>query len=223
MNRIPALALLFVATTVAADGWQDLAQVRAAALDVARENTQDGDRIETILDERVQLAACDGPLRAFKASSSGTSAMTVGVGCDAPTWKIYVPVRISAVREVVIAARPLARGTTLTPDMLRVEKRDLSALPYGYVARRELAAGQQLTRAVADGTPLGPSDLAAAAAVRRGQQVVLVGRAGGLEVRAQGKVLADAALGQRVAVENFTSRRVVEGTVRSGDIVDVGL
>jgi flagella basal body P-ring formation protein FlgA len=223
MNRILLLALLLATATAAADGWQDIEQIRAAALDVARQNTQDGDRVDAIIDERVQLAQCGGPLQAFKASASSTSAMTIGVGCDAPTWKIYVPVRISAVREVIVAARPLARGITITPDMLRIEKRDLSSLPYGYVARREAAAGQQLTRAVADGAAIAPADLAAAAAIRRGQQVVLVGRAGGLEVRAQGKALADAAVGQRVSVENFTSRRVVEGTVRSGDVVDVGL
>ena len=57
--------------------------------------------------------------------------------------------------------------------------------------------------------------------VRRGQRVVLVARAGGLVVRMDGKALASAAVEGVVRVQNRQSKRIVEGVVRAGGIVDV--
>jgi flagella basal body P-ring formation protein FlgA len=53
--------------------------------------------------------------------------------------------------------------------------------------------------------------------------VTLVGRNGSFEVRAQGKALADAGAGERVRVENLSSRRVVEGQVRADGSVLVAV
>ena len=93
----------------------------------------------------------------------------------------------------------------------------------GYVTEASALMGRPLTHPVATGAVLTGADVSIPAAVRRGQQVVLVGRAQGLEVRAQGKALADAGIDQRVSVEATSSKRIIEGTVRSADTVEVGL
>ena len=70
------------------------------------------------------------------------------------------------------------------------------------------------------GTVLSASDLAAPRLVRRGDQVALVSRRGGVEVRVSGRALGDAGENERVAVENLSTRRVLQGRVGpGGDVV----
>ena len=76
----------------------------------------------------------------------------------------------------------------------------------GRVARRMLPAGAVLAS----------TDLVAQRLIRRGDNVALVSRRGGVEVRVAGKALADAGENERVTVENLSSRRVVQGIVGSG-------
>ena len=76
---------------------------------------------------------------------------------------------------------------------------------------------------MSDGAVLFPALLAPARLVKRGQSVVIVGISGGFQVRAQGKALADAAAGDSVAVENLSSRRVVQGLVQPDGTVRVSL
>lgn len=223
---LPALFALWVSAAAQAGEvaahFQDVAKLREAAAAFAAARAQPGDRVEAIVDEHTRLPPCQAPLESYGVASSIT-AQTVALRCTRPAWTVYVPVRLQAVREVLVAARPLARGETLGADALRVERRELSTLQQGYLAPGAAIAGKQLSRAVAAGAALSPADLAAAFAIRRGQQVTLVGHAGGLEVRARGKALADAAIDQRVSVENSSSKRIIEGVVRSADTVDVGL
>jgi flagella basal body P-ring formation protein FlgA len=77
--------------------------------------------------------------------------------------------------------------------------------------RRPLAAGAVLTPAMLTDVPL----------VTRGQQVTLEVGADTMNIRMAGEALDEAALGQRVRVRNLSSERVVEGVVRSAQVVEV--
>ena len=57
--------------------------------------------------------------------------------------------------------------------------------------------------------------------VTRGQQVTLEVGADTMNIRMAGEALDEAALGQRVRVRNLSSERVVEGVVRSAQVVEV--
>ncbi len=66
------------------------------------------------------------------------------------------------------------------------------------------------------GAVLPATDLVAQRLIRRGDNVALVSRRGGVEVRVVGKALGDAGESERVTVENLSSRRVVQGVVGPG-------
>jgi flagella basal body P-ring formation protein FlgA len=57
--------------------------------------------------------------------------------------------------------------------------------------------------------------------VRRGDQVTLIARRGGLEVRSQGRALGEAGEAEQVNVENLSSRRQVRGVVNARGEVEV--
>lgn len=206
--------------------WESAERIRTLARDYAQQQASADARIEVgALDERLRLPACAQAPEAFlPGGSAGSGALSVGVRCAGPVaWSIYVPVRISQVRSVAVLTRPLAPGETVTADAITLQERDTTTLPYGFIADAMQAVGKTLRRPLAAGAVLTPDAVAAARVIRRGQSVTLLGRSGGVEVRMAGTAQGDAGVGDRLQVQNSSSRRMVEGTVRSADTVEVGL
>jgi flagella basal body P-ring formation protein FlgA len=66
-----------------------------------------------------------------------------------------------------------------------------------------------------------PAMLEAEIVIERGQTVTLVVEGDGLNISMAGRALMDGAVDQRIRVENAGSGRVVEGLVRSPQVVEV--
>lgn len=206
--------------------FQSVDSLKAAAEGYVR--AQLGDSAEIVadrLDERVRLPACAAPPNATRSGQAGNVARwTVALSCAGPqAWTLYVPVRVSQQHSVLVAARNLPAGSALVSADLRSERRDTAALAQGYLDEQTPVAGLVLSRPLAAGAVLTPSALTKAAVIRRGEAVTLVGRSGSFEIRAQGKAMADAAPGDRLAVENTSSRRLVQGRVLADGSVEVPL
>ncbi|MCC6715205.1 MAG: flagellar basal body P-ring formation protein FlgA [Gammaproteobacteria bacterium] len=177
------------------------------------------------LDPRLRLPACDTPLEGFvPGSMQGRTNVTVGVRCTGATpWTVYVPVRVSAPRPVVVLTRPVPRGAPLTAQDIDVELREVGGLGSGYFEDPAAVLGKVLTRPGSPGQVVVPTLVAGAVAVKRGQQVTLTANSGGILVRMEGTALADGSIGDRLKVKNNSSARVIEGTVLSDGSVEIGL
>jgi flagella basal body P-ring formation protein FlgA len=170
------------------------------------------------IDPRIRMPACTGELRARVVDRS-----TAEVACEAASgWRLYVPVRVRRFGDVLVLAQTVSAGAPLHSGLVRVERRELGTAQ-SPLADAGALNGMQARRTLAAGTILTSLEVVATPVVRRGQAVTLIARSGGLEVRAPGKALADAARGQRVAVEAAGSRRVVQGVVRDAAEIEVSL
>jgi len=99
-------------------------------------------------------------------------------------------------------------------------KRDTARIAGSVLSNPEAAVGRVARRALTAGSLLSATDLVAQRVIRRGDSVALVARRGGVEVRMAGKALGDAGEGERVSVENLSSRRVMQGVATElGDVV----
>lgn len=204
-------------------GLEPTAAIRSAAENHVAAQLQ-GAKVEASLDGRLRLPNCDEPLHAATFGTPTNAAWTVSVSCTHPVaWNLYVPIRISSERQVLIATRNLRAGDTISADAVGVQIRDTSQLPSGFIARSELAVGKVVRQPVAAGAALSPDALGQSPSIRRGQLVTLLSRAGPIEVRAQGKAMADGAPGDHIKVENESSRREVEGRVTDDGSVEVNL
>lgn len=224
-TRLLSIMLLSAASAGAwAQEFESAAQITAAA--EAYVGSQAGSGVETSaapLDPRLRLPACAQDLQTTAPAPNARSAWSVAVHCSAPDpWTIYVPVRVIERRRVVVVKHPLAPGMPVTADNVAIEQRDVATLPYGYIERLEEVIGKTLRKPVMVGMALSPDAVAAPTSIRRGQDVTLVSRAGGFEVRANGHALGDAANGQRVRAENDDSHRIVEGVALDGNAIEVG-
>lgn len=222
------LLIAMTATAVAEPRWQSLDGVRAAVEDFLADELEDGPgELESVtidrLDPRLKLKACTGALEpSLPRSQPSAGRLTVAVRCHEPTpWRVYVPVRIVRMVEVVVARQPLQRGIALTADDLAVERRDVADLRGAYYHAPQELAGLQTTRRLARGEIVSAGHVAEPVLVRRGHAVTLEASGGGINISAPGRALGDGSEGDPVRVRNTRSERVVEGRVIGRDRVRV--
>ncbi len=169
-------------------------------------------------------APCPAEVIADTPASARNGLVQVRVRCTGtPGWTRYVPLRIEQTGLVAVLRAPLARGQTLSAATVDWQSRDVLRLPADVLLQGNPLASLSAKRDLPAGTVLAQSQLIAPKAIQRGQAVTLVSRAEGMEIRAPGEAMADAALGSRVPVRNRSSRRIVEGIARADGTVEVSL
>lgn len=175
------------------------------------------------LDARLKLQRCSLPLTPFMPPGGRTSGHTsVGVRCEGDTpWTLFVPALVRRAQDLVVAARPIARGTTLSAADLTTVTRLLPSAPAGVLESPDFALGRVAMRDIAAGTTLNANQLKAPQLVRRGQAVTLSLASGPVAVRVAGTALKDGTLGERIPVRNVNSKRVVEGVILADGVVEV--
>ena len=175
------------------------------------------------LDPRLRLAACDSDLtQSLESPAQPVGRVTVRVSCEGSTpWTVFVPAQVRIFRPVVVVKTALKRDSIIGAGDVALVEQDVSLLNRGYVTEVEQVIGRKLTRATRTDQVLTPAMLQLAEAVRRGDQVVISARSGGINVRMQGEALSGGTLGQQISVRNLTSQRVIRARVAGPGQVEV--
>lgn len=175
------------------------------------------------LDPRLRLAACDSDLtQSLESPAQPVGRVTVRVSCEGSTpWTVFVPAQVRIFRPVVVVKTALRRDSIIGAGDVALVEQDVSLLNRGYVTEVEQVIGRKLTRATRTDQVLTPAMLQLAEAVRRGDQVVISARSGGINVRMQGEALSGGTLGQQISVRNLTSQRVIRARVVGPGQVEV--
>jgi flagella basal body P-ring formation protein FlgA len=138
----------------------------------------------------------------------------VGVGCQGPVrWTVYVAVTVESRISVLVLKHPVPRDARLTVDDVTLEPRKVTGQTTAYLTAVSDLQGRSAQRPLPMGTTLTMDMFKADLVIQHGQEVTLVAAAGGIEVRAVGRALADGASGARIKVQNLSSMKVVEGVV----------
>lgn len=122
-----------------------------------------------------------------------------------------------ALAETVIANTVIRAGSTIAPEMVRL---DPQTVPEA-LSRLEYAIGMEARVAIYPGRPVRPTDVGPPALVDRNQIVPLIYASGGLSIRTDGRSLSRAGAGERVRVMNLSSRTTVTGTVKADGSIHV--
>ena len=85
------------------------------------------------------------------------------------------------------------------------------------------AIGKKLTRPLQPDQVLAPIHVEQAEVVRRGDQVIISARSGGISVRMPGEALSDGGMGKQINVRNLGSQRVVKARVTGPGQVEVAM
>ncbi|TBU93923.1 flagella basal body P-ring formation protein FlgA [Pseudomonas dryadis] len=177
------------------------------------------------LDPRLRLPLCDKELTTtLENPAEPVGRVTTRVRCDGSTpWTVFVPGQVRLYREVVTLARPVKRESVLAEMDLALAERDVGLLNQGYLTDLDQAVGRKVTRALLPDQVIAPLHLRQAEVIRRGDQVVITARSGGINVRMPGEALSDGALGKQISVRNQRSQRVVRARVTGPGQVEVAM
>ena len=113
----------------------------------------------------------------------------------------------------------MPRGSIIAENDLEIVLRRIDSPVIDVIVDPSLAVGMELKRPLAAGATIRHGQVAYPRIVERGQTVTLVAGTAGLEVRMQGKAMANGSEGDRLLVTNLSSGRRVEGIVlANGDV-----
>ncbi len=177
------------------------------------------------LDPRLRMPHCDQPLYAsLENPPQPIGRVTVRVGCSGHSpWSVFVPAQVRLYRDVVAAARPLSRSTTLGMADIRLAERDVGQLNQGYLTELDQALGYKLTRPIIVDQILTPNHLERADVISKGDQVVISARNNSLNVRMPGEALGSGAPGEQISVRNLGSKRIIKARIIGPGQVEVDL
>ncbi len=163
------------------------------------------------IDTRLRLPEC--PAIQVTLPPGNAAAISAKVECPAPTWTIYVPVRLHAWVDAVVAATNLAPQTKLGPGHLSHGRVDIFNAAGGLVTDSARAEGKILRLGVAAGAPILEAYLEAPLVVHRGQELVLTLSDSAMVIRNTVVALEDGRIGDRINVQSPGSHKTISATV----------
>jgi flagella basal body P-ring formation protein FlgA len=172
------------------------------------------------VDQRLQLPICSGLNVILPPTNSAV--MTARVECDAPSWAIYVPVRLHVWVDAVVAASTLTANTRLTANQLSRGRVDIfNSANGGVVTELAQAEGKILRVGLLAGAPILSPFLEMPIAVHRGQKVLLTLSGDAMIIEAMAVALEDGRIGDTIAVENPDSKKTMRATVAKDGSVEM--
>lgn len=135
------------------------------------------------------------------------------------------PVRVSGqlveTAEVVVPLRTIARGETLRPSDVTIERRPRDAQFNDVLGEIKAAIGKVAKRTLVAGSVLRSGDVQREEVVGRGDIVTIVYEARGIAISLRGRANEAGAIGDSIAITNIQSKRVLQGTVTGPGRVNV--
>lgn len=225
----PALVLLPV-TNIAAQTLENLPRLEAMAARLLESkskifpNSKTSIRV-TRLDPHLRLAKCSvKPVAYMPAHARITGHTTVGIRCEGKnSWNVYLQAFIRISTPVVIATRPIIRGTRIDGSGIKLVRKDITSMGQYYFTSIKQVIGMTAKSPIAAGQALLSHNLQKSLMVRRGEEVIIIAVIQGIRVKMKGKSLQDGTRGKQIRVRNSTSRRIVEGIVISPGVIQVNL
>jgi len=224
---LTAYCLLFTGIALAAQ--QDLMDNIRQAIEKELGNTVSGE-IEI---DRMRIARESGNLENLKNYRVVSVAMNSYSGRNRAVFLVHLSDRFnvkrtilveasySALVEVFITARPIARGKTLTESDFYAVKQRSSRLPVGALLSSKDIAGKSLKTNIGQGVIIRANHLIDEQMVRRGQRVNVVIEGDNIVITTQGVLRSNAAIGDAANVITDNTRKEISGILVSEDTVRV--
>jgi len=138
-----------------------------------------------------------------------------------PYKRVWATVTIEVLAEVVVTKKPLGRHKPITEDDITVLKMDLAKVPSDVITDPEVVLGKRTKRAIGSSTVLRANQVEFPPLVKRGDVVVIIAETQSFKITALGQVKKKGAIGDRIPVINFESKKVLYARVVDSNTVKV--
>lgn len=176
------------------------------------------------LDANLALPACPTPLTTILPQSNQViGPVSVGVRCDSEhhQWTIYTRATVTALQRIPVFSKSLNKGHVITAADLSSKTLPARSTVKDVALDEDQLIGKELTRNLNAGSPVYLRHLRAPDLIKQGQQVMLVARGNGVEIKVKGKAQNNGAIGEAVRVTNLSSGQTVQGIVEADGSVGI--
>jgi flagella basal body P-ring formation protein FlgA len=135
--------------------------------------------------------------------------------------RVWATATIEMLADVVVTKRPLGRHKPITEDDILVIKMDLAEVPSDVITDSETVLGKRTRRAIGSKTVLRATLVEFPPLVKRGDVVMIIAETQGFKITALGQVKKKGALGDRIPVVNFDSKKVLYARVLDSNTVKI--
>ncbi len=126
---------------------------------------------------------------------------------------VIVKADVKALGNVVKSRRPFRKGHVITGEDIYIAKMDIRRMPNSSVRNADAVVGKSLRRSIAANIPILEDMIEKSRVVKRGKNVVLLIRHGGLNITAAGRTSEKGYVGMPVKAINLSSRKEVTGVL----------
>ncbi|KTC89699.1 flagellar basal body P-ring formation chaperone FlgA [Fluoribacter dumoffii] len=177
------------------------------------------------IDSRLNLRACAEDhlivFNPYQAPILNTS--TMGIKCQEidNRWSLYVPVKITVLKTIYAAKRPLLKGTRVTENDIYQTEMDVQKLNHGYFSEKDLLIGEVCKQNIPQNSPLTPNNIEAAKLIHKGERISIVVNDNNLTVSMDGVSMEEGSLGETIKVRNLSSKKIIEAQITGAKKVNV--
>ena len=219
--------LLFVSVIQFAEAQTfDKEYIEQLATDFVKEHyTQTGEGQLTVsankIDPRIIIKPCKQALIANIPENVSGRNVNVKISCfDSTPWHLFIPVKVTQTVPVLVAARPISKGTKLNTSNVKIVQRDVYKLRRNSLDDVDLVIGARTKRSLAKDAPISMRSICM---VCRGDKVTIVAQSNSFAIKTSGIALRDGSIGDQITVENERSGRKVVGQVEAINKVIINL
>jgi flagella basal body P-ring formation protein FlgA len=135
--------------------------------------------------------------------------------------KVWTSATIEMFVDVVVSAKPLRKHMTITEDVIELRQMDLAHLPANVITDPQAVLGKRTRSTISAKTVLRTDLIELPPLVKRGDIVLIVAESKGLRITALGKAKRKGRLGERIPVENFDSKKILNAKVLDAKTVRI--
>lgn len=224
-NHIVALCLMLACSPAMGASWQSVESIQAAAEAFVQQKTVNIEGEVNISstppDSRVKVGKCEKLDASLPSGNRLWGRAAVKVSCNTPVkWSVYVPVMVRVSGKAVVTSRAIGSGQQIEAQDVELQVIDLTPYPVGVFSQLEQAIGKTTAASIPAGNPVRPEVLRTPTAIKQGQQVIVMARGTNFKVTSEGVAMANALLGQVVAVKT-KSGQIVKGIAKEDGTVEV--
>jgi len=172
----------------------------------------------SLSDEHVAMIESAEMIRVHggEAPWTGSQHFTITTNTSDAIDSLQVSAKVSAPDAIVVAARTLARGQVINGADVVLQVVSNGGGQGDMFGSIDAVVGKEVISATPAGRPIQSSTVRAPILVSRGSVVTVSSRCAGIVVRTEGRAREEGAMGDLVAIESFTNRKIFHARV-SGD------
>lgn len=220
------LSILFVQNAPAQSG-QNLEAVKSAIKEYLSNSIsghyQQHEIFVDTIDPRLKLPECGEPLKIVTHQREiKLGRNSIGVSCKGKqSWNIFHTATIRAYENIVILKKAVQRGDIITKQHLMLQNREISKLRNNFFTDKNQIINKQARKNFSSGKILTAKNLTEANLIKRGQKITIESTSPGFEIQMSGHAMQNGIKGQRIAVKNENSQRIIQATVIKPGLVNV--